>query len=266
MKAMLAEEVPAERLPRYVENDDWWMQQKLDGQRLLVSLDDGDVTLLNRNGAPKVTNVPPNLVRVFRDISRGRWVFDGEVIGSTFHVFDLPVALDAVDTSVPYHLRHRALEGVLDTWEPGSVVQIVATARTTDEKARLVAKVRASGGEGLILRRHDHVYAEGRRTLDLLKAKFVKTADCVITRTGVDGKENAELAMFEDGALLTVGKCSLIGKPPVSEGDVVEVKYLYATNDQRLYQPRLVRVRTDKEPVECTTDQLKYVSKELVTL
>jgi ATP-dependent DNA ligase len=44
-------------------------------------------------------------------------------------------------------------------------------------------------------------------------------------------------------------------------GSVVTVRYLYATADDRLYQAKYPVLRTDKEPKECTMDQLVYTNK-----
>jgi hypothetical protein len=39
-------------------------------------------------------------------------------------------------------------------------------------------------------------------------------------------------------------------------GDVVTVILLYSTDDNRLYQPTMPKIRLDKAPEECGWDQL----------
>jgi hypothetical protein len=63
--------------------------------------------------------------------------------------------------------------------------------------------------------------------------------------------------------LIPVGACSLIGKPQVSVGDVIEVAYLNWTGSA-LYQPRMTRVRTDKLPEDCTMAQFRPYSRRVV--
>jgi ATP-dependent DNA ligase len=49
------------------------------------------------------------------------------------------------------------------------------------------------------------------------------------------------------------------------ETPVAEVKYLYATEDDQLYQPVFVRLRDDKDPDECLRTQLTRTNREVVT-
>lgn len=80
-----------------------------------------------------------------------------------------------------------------------------------------------------------------------------------MTDVGIDGKDSAALAMYDQtGHLTPVGKVTA-AIHEASVGDVVEVKYLYV-NDlgaPRLYQPVLLRRRTDKRACDCTLDQLE---------
>lgn len=63
---------------------------------------------------------------------------------------------------------------------------------------------------------------------------------------------------------LPVGAASLIGKDlTIEDGDVVEVLYLYATEDQQVIQPRIVRKRTDKTPAECDLEQFPPYTRAL---
>jgi ATP-dependent DNA ligase len=49
------------------------------------------------------------------------------------------------------------------------------------------------------------------------------------------------------------------------EEPVCEVKYLYATDDDQLYQPVFVRLRDDKSASACTRAQLKKTNKAVAT-
>lgn len=265
MKPMLADSIDPKRLERYIEDDDWWMQQKLDGDRILLHVSDGTVTPLNRSGEPRSKSIPNGMKQYFSNLS-GEWFIDGELVDGVFCVFDLPGVNDIVEASMPYDLRLDVLERFWPQLGPSSDVLLIPTARTADEKRDLSNRIKALNGEGLMLKRHDAPYKE-RRVSTMLKAKFVKTADCIVYAVGLDGKENAGLALLspgEDAGIIDVGRCSLLGKPAVNVGDVVEVKYLYATDDNRLYQPRLMKVRTDKHASECTVDQLVHTDRTLV--
>jgi hypothetical protein len=42
------------------------------------------------------------------------------------------------------------------------------------------------------------------------------------------------------------------------------VRYLYASDEGLLYQPTMLRIRTDKSPGECTVDQLQYTDRSII--
>jgi DNA ligase D-like protein (predicted ligase)/DNA ligase D-like protein (predicted 3'-phosphoesterase) len=152
------------------------------------------------------------------------------------------------------------------------------------------------GLEGVVAKRKDSEYEEGLRTGSWLKIKKLKTCDCVIfgyTRgTAVRSKTFGALLLgvFDEGKPVYVGKVGtgftqqtirlLIDKfekiktdtaPFKPEaGDVVtwlepklvcEVAYQVLTRDKRLRMPRFKRLRDDKNPFECTIDQIMEKKK-----
>lgn len=257
-----------EAVQPFLDDHDHAIEQKVDGHRVLVHVDAPDgktkVTFLGRDGTPKANAVPRNIRDQFMRIDAGDWWFDGELVDDVLWLFDFPRAEVTPGTGLyphdPYRIRRQVLEGFHAQWQPDPCVRLLPNAVTPHDKNALYQRMRDQHAEGVMLKTLDGRYnTSGARTRDLRKVKFINTIDCVVTRTGVDGKENAELSI--NG--VKIGKCSLIGKPPVKVGDVVEVIYLYATDDDRLYQPRLLRVRTDKRAHECTRDQMVYTSKEV---
>ena len=47
------------------------------------------------------------------------------------------------------------------------------------------------------------------------------------------------------------------------ERPVAEVRYLYATEDEQLYQPVFIRLRDDKDPLECLRSQLEKTRRDV---
>ena len=276
MKPMLADQIKVAavddidgELLRWAADDEWWFEQKLDGHRLLVTIDDGTVTFRNRQGEAKTTlPAEKQLSEVFAAFSTGQWCFDGEYINGTLWLFDLPYAGSQVDVHDRFDYRRTVLEAFYQQWAPPSdVVALLPTFRTENDKAAMAADMRASGREGVIAKKIDGIYQPGKRSASTLKAKFYNTIDVVVGETAIDGKENAELCLWHnDPGWLKVGKCSTIGKPAVEAGDVIEVKYLYAVDPDapRLYQPTILQRRDDKTPPECTPDQLIFTNKEVL--
>jgi bifunctional non-homologous end joining protein LigD len=266
MKPMLCRTLDVRDVERYLADDNWVAAQKLDGDRLLICVDDGKVTALNREGRPRSNPVPRLVLRQFEGI-RGQWCFDGELLtGGELWLFDLPKAMDRVGPQHPFSFRFGVLERLFagSTWERDPCIRLLSVARTTAAKRALFEQLQERGAEGLVFRHVDGPYRPGKRSDLMLKCKFEQTADVVVWKVRPDGRNNFTFRVFRDGELRLAGSCSLEGKPAVRPGDVVEVKYLYASDDHLLYQPRMLRVRDDKSPSECTADQFHYTDRTVV--
>lgn len=276
MKPQLAQSGERTELPATVEDPKWVLEQKLDGQRLVVRVQNEDgghvrVEAFNRAGQPKQTMVTRTLLACFEFFTgRGTWTFDGELVGGTYHVFDMMQGGDGlVSVTTPLEERRIVLESLFGLWKPrADLVCLVHQAKTADEKAALVAAAEADRCEGVMAKLASSRYAPGQRSAAWLKVKFTHDLDAVILDLGHGGKDNAVLALLdhENGKVVEVGRASTIGKRPTPEiGQVWLVRYLYFTDaDRRLYQPRLVRLRTDKAYAECTVDQLVTTSKNVI--
>lgn len=270
MKPMLAKNGPhpTKLGPKYL-TDEWLWQQKLDGDRVLVKVDgteDGEAAFvkpLNRNGDPRAKSFPAGVIADLARIQVGTWYFDGELLpGGDYWVFDLLVE-GLVDAKMDYAYRLDVLERFMVEFQPRHI-NLLPTARTEAEKRKLQTRVVDGMAEGIVLKHSSLPYIQGRAS-KMLKSKNTQTVDVVVIDTHVDGKENASIGLFfpnsariSFGDLEEVAHCSLIGKDEVHQGDVIEVEYLYASKDARLVQPRMVRLRDDKRPQDCTSDQLVY--------
>lgn len=275
MRPMLADEIGAQptQLDRAVQpflsNPEWAVEQKVDGHRVLIEVVEGKVTAIGRDGQPKANEVPRRVLDEFRVFTTGTWVFDGELLGGVLYVFDMPlvdIPAAQVTPGNPLRVRRQVLEGFFDKWQPGPTVRLLEQFRDPEDKAAAYLRFREANVEGVMLKDLGAKYRiDGRRSRGVLKAKFVNSLDCFVTDLNMGGKENAELSVFDgNGDQVMIGRCSLLGKPAVAMWTVVEVRYLYATADHRLFQPRLLRTRTDKTPDECLVTQLKYTNKGIL--
>lgn len=250
------------------------VQQKFDGDRVIVETADA-LRFWNRDGATYSKSFPDEAITIFKRIAEhGRFVLDGELVTESdgrksYHVFDVlliakhdgTIVLDETDQ---YGIRRMQLE-LLDDALFRYPVRLVREASDEVSKVELFEAVRRQGGEGVILRDVTAPYSQGKRAL--VKVKFTKTVDAIVTAIGLDGHNNCEYSVYEKPRSReprAIGRCSLNGKPRVKIGDVIEVRYLYATHIAdiiRLYQPRLVRVRDDKRARQCLLNQLQFVDK-----
>lgn len=275
LKPVLAESVPDGRLEHYITNDDWCAEQKLDGQRVLVRVRDGNVEFLQRQGKPTSKDMPSKVRSVLSALGGEEWYFDGELVGGsngTLWLFDMPVALDKVSPSDELYYRKEMLDAFYQALIEGQSPQlrVLPTAHGTDDKRTLVERVRAAGGEGVMFKHLDAKYDSGRRSRHILKAKNRNTIDCVVLDTNIGGKDNMRLGVHDHrGLMVAIGECTALAGDGASirPGMVVEVTYLYANDPRapRLYQPTKPIIRTDKAPNECTIDQLVFTNREVLT-
>lgn len=256
---MLAETVTAADTARLLDSDVWVMQPKFDGDRFVVEVVDGEVRVYGRNGQPKTRDVNRTILAPFRHLIRGRWVFDGEMLGGRKLVlFDMAPSDGVLDSGATFATRYAMLEAVAAVLFDGDDVMVSPVARSATEKREMLSDAETNRREGVMFRDLHGSYRAGRSD-ELLKHKFVKEADCVVLEVGRGGKDNIVVGLrAEDGSMVEVGQVTAIGKGSFVVGDVVEVRYLYVVDpaSPRLYQPRIVRRRTDKAPAECVLAQL----------
>lgn len=278
MKAQLATPLEHVHVKQYVQSDEWWVEQKLDGQRFLVLVAEGEITAFNRNGVEMT--LPEQIAADFASFKTDdtMWHFDGELVDGEYHIFDVLWAGDTCDggmTDKPFEQRRNRLEKIFSFWEPDHC-HLVRCAKTETEKADLIVKLERECSEGAVLKKRTATYnVQGKRVKTWLKLKFVQCADVIVMELERGGKPQAvTIGMMQEPSiwvtnhddaankLVEVAGCKVPANLELEVGDVLEVRYLYATSDNKLTQPIFVRKRTDKQPAECTmNDQLKFSSK-----
>ncbi|WP_173922729.1 ATP-dependent DNA ligase [Agromyces sp. Marseille-P2726] len=202
-----------------VRGDEWALEWKWDGIRVLARVDDGRVRLLSRRGND-VTATYPELAALPR-VLRGDALVDGEIVAldetgrPSFERMQQrmnltrPREIERVAASVPVRLllfdvleiagssvmqlpyrRRRELLGRLVRPRRGLPIEVPSAASGTPEEA--YEESRRLGLEGLVAKRLDSVYRPGVRTDDWLKLKLSHTQEVGIggyrrgtgTRTG----------------------------------------------------------------------------------
>ncbi|MDQ3370269.1 MAG: WGR domain-containing protein [Myxococcota bacterium] len=258
-----------DQLATFLRDDAAVAQQKLDGQRVLVTIDE-ELVITNRDG--QRTAVDPRVFAGLGYLPRGTTV-DGELVDGTYWLFDV-LAFAGDDVRARGYLeRFEVLDGEI---EPalGGDVRILPVAVGGAAKQRLHDRLRAATAEGIVFKQRDAPYAAGRPASGgtQRKYKFVKSADVVI----LENAGNAYLMAVYDGAqLFEVGKVfagttnasrkQLDAALARGERPVCEVRYLYATDDCQLFQPVFVMARGDKAAAACVREQLVRTDRTVVT-
>lgn len=281
------QQAPVDDVNVYIDDDNWAMQQKVDGMRAQLVANHGDLWIRSGGGGPikstTATPVAEMIVTWARHAGLDRddldLIIDGEIIAKggvgTWNIFDIAHHRDGddqlLDENEPFIARINHLRTLMGELPSEDWIRVLPTASTPDEKLRLWSQIEAANVEGAVVKRKDALYEWDTRTDNMLKVKRTHTIDCVVLERGPGNGRNGEGNWLrlglnkKNGSLYEVGRCSTIGKPHAEPGDVVEVKYLYAGKGGRLVQPTHLRTRDDKYPNECTTAQLQFVSKKVVT-
>lgn len=256
LKPALPSNANADQFRRITGSTLWTVGKKFDGFRACW---DG-TQYITRNGTPLTKPHPAELIEFGRALAPGLYI-DGELIGGRLHVFDF-VHPDPWEKRLAALPRLADLAAKLDA--PVEIVEQYTGDAMLDAMHRWVD----GGCEGFVFKRLASPYPAGKgrenRTTAWLKWKLVETVDCVITDRGINDKNNFELSVYRDGELVSIGKCSSVtgDGPRCNVGDVVEVTVLDFTSGGRLLQCVRPILRTDKDPVDCTWEQVETIRKE----
>ncbi len=263
---------PAE-LAKLLADDRVIAQQKLDGNRVLVHIQDS-LRATNRSG--QLTTIHASIVEALGSVPAGT-VIDGELVagspseGPTYWLFDVLELAGEDLRGLGYLARWQRLDAEI---EPAvdHPIRILDYAVGHAAKRALYDRLVAANAEGIVFKHHDAPYVAGRPGSGgtQLKHKFVKSADVVI----VENAGNAyRMAVYAGDQLQDIGKvfsgttnesrAELDDRLAAGEQPVAEVRYLYATDDEQLYQPVFVRLRDDKPARDCSLDQLEKTRRDV---
>jgi bifunctional non-homologous end joining protein LigD len=258
----LLEEVTEEEARHLIRDDVYSLQTKKDGVRRQVRKDaTGEIVGINRRGL--VVPVEAKLLAELKLIPLKTFLIDGELVGDKLWAFDL---LDANGDrrSVSYVSRFDALARVLGDTERQFIsggalqhIRIVPNWFGTTEKQKAYEELKADRAEGVVFKLLGAPYRVGKNGQHK-KFKFVKTLTAKVLAVRENGKDSVTLGLAENGGWLTIGRTTAIGQGPYQVGDLVEVRYLYATEGRQLFQSVLLGRRDDITEAECTVSQLVF--------
>lgn len=260
MEPMLARPCPETSALETLESPEWVLQPKIDGERLLVAVVNDTVKAWNRAGTE--VSVAKTIVDAMK-VPGLNFMLDGELVGDTFLVFDAPAVEGFSDETTVLSDRLTVMSKLFGLWSPGKKIRQVVSVASPTEKRSVLQRIYDGNGEGVMLKNVRSKYVYGDRSRDWLKLKRHHSIDCVVTSESED-RNSVTVSVYKDGALIdphgdgigTVGTLTGDG-PYVKVGDVIEVRVLYTSRSGRIVQPTLPRIRGDKNPVECTFDQIE---------
>lgn len=267
LRPMLLTQDDEENLEKYIADDNWCAQQKLNGKRIMIKVVKKVVTGVNKRGLE--CPIPEVIKKAFEKVSENIET-DGELIGDVYHVFDVQ------SHGGPYGARLNAV-GALPHITDDSHIRFLPSYAGEKNKRAFVEKMKKEKKEGVVFKRLDAPYEPGRRN-DLKKAiavkvKFYKAVSPVVMGWKKD-KQSIEVGLREkvEGERMpqvtSVGWVTVPTKyvEQVEVGKPIRVRYLYATPAKQLYQAHLDPtddglVMADQVLADPITD-LQYEGKE----
>ena len=256
-------------IDKLIDDDRVVFEQKLDGERVIVHIKDGEVTCWSRTGFQ--IELDPEVHKELERFDNEEWIFDGEYVNDAYNVFDAPMLASKSTVDLPYSSRKKALQRLFSSMQEEEFFEhigAVNTAISDEEKQMLWLRTLNGKMEGVMVKYLDSKYEAGKRSKKWLKVKHTETADVVVIETGRGNTGRAvTIGMYKNGELQEVAGCKIPRDDlldDINPGTVLEVKYLYATQDDRLYQPVFVRIRTDKQPEDCVLEGLKLPDKHTI--
>ena len=300
MLATLVKEAPG--------GEDWIHELKLDGYRILGRVDRGAVSLITRNGKDWIDRYPP-VAAALSGWSSVRALLDGEVVvllpdGRTsfqalqslgggigegtlvYYVFDL-LHLEGRDlTGLPVLERKALLRELLDRFGAGEEARVRFSDHVRGRGREFHDRACQHELEGIISKRVQSRYTEGRRSPDWLKVKCSHRQELIIVGyTEPSGSRSGFGALllghFQDDELIYAGRVGtgftaasitalmarllpletkrspLSGKPDVGSRTpvhwvkpelVAEVEFTEWTGDGVLRHPSFQGLREDRAP------------------
>jgi bifunctional non-homologous end joining protein LigD len=269
--AQLLNPIEHDELEAWLVDDRVIAQQKLDGNRVLLYVDE-QIRASNRAG--QLTTIHASIVEALESVPRGT-VIDGELVaseeGPAYWLFDILQIAGEDLRGLGYLERWQRLDAEI---EPAidHPIRILDYAQGHAAKRALYQRLRAAQAEGIVFKQCDAPYEPGRPSSGgtQVKHKFIKSADVVI----IENAGNAyRMAVYEGDTLREIGKvfsgtsnesrAELDARLAEGEQPVAEVRYLYATDDEQLYQPVFVRLRDDKDAKACLLAQLEKTRRDV---
>ena len=214
---------------------DWTFETKADGKRALLA--NGEL-----RGRALRYRLPGELPATLASCA-----LDGEIVGSTYYVFDLLEANGQDIRRLPLRERRAALlalQPLFPDW-----IRPIPTARPGQAGGEYVQAVLRDGGEGCVAKQLSAPYGFG-----WFKAKGVQTHDVVVTAQATATRSVSIGHYSDDDRLVDCGKVAVFSLSTLESlrtGDVLEIAAQGRTAQGKFREPRFLKVRTDKPAADC---------------
>jgi ATP-dependent DNA ligase len=233
------------------------MQEKIDGERLIVSV--GKDGVIGHNKYGEEIPFPDAIKNALLYIDRGNeWVFDGELFQGKFCIFNLIEAPGHI-LEGDVKLKLDSLEIIVDAINDPVIEYVRYYA---DEPMESVfAKLIIDKAEGVVFR-----YIEDHFSLS--RYKFRNEIDCVYITEPPDEDEILFGVYNKDKDLIEVTHLPTsvfsereLGELRMGREATVTISCLKISRNNKLVRPQLKEVRHDKKQEDCNTKQFNNLRR-----
>lgn len=253
------DEIGEERALQLLTAPRWCVQEKHDGKRIVLTIKDGKATGSNKQG---LTCGIPESVQIAAGNFPCDAIIDGEMVGDTYHAFDILEKNGKDARHGSYSTRFELLEEILNSRKPldktDKSILLVSNITDPEERKEYFQELLDANREGIVFKQTSAAFTPGKGHGTQLKYKFYDTASVIVTQA--NQKRSVGIAVIDaTGTTVPVGNVTIPANHNVPKtGDVVEVRYLYAFQGGSLFQPTYLGLRDDTPKEECLISQLKY--------
>jgi bifunctional non-homologous end joining protein LigD len=238
---------------------DYGVQEKKDGERVMVKVRKGVLTAGNKKGL--VRQLPLNVRDALLAIKRN-FVIDGELVGTQYFPFDLISVNDEDVCDLTYTNRYGLLSELL--WDvDADSVEVVTLATTIESKLAMVKSLELNGKEGFVLKKLTAPYRVGETHGTQWKHQFRSVVSCIVGARNADKNSVEVFVKRSDGSLRSMGFVTVPGTysfPKLGEIAEIENLYVHPGKDGKFAQAVFKGVRADADENDCREDKLRVKS------
>lgn len=250
--------VKEEEVSKYLDDDEWLMEEKKDGVRQMIRKNKKVVEGINKKGL--ITSLPVTTEEAVRKACGVLDAqLDGELVGEVYWLFDLlSMGVHSYGT-VSVNARLNAINEWFEESSYNDYFKLVPIATGKQAKHKLYNKLKKDRAEGVVFKKLDSPYKAGRPASGGTQVKFKFKGSATVRCKEINDKNSFIMEMQENGNWIEVGNCTFFPTKTVPEvSKFYEVEYLYAYPGGSLFQPTLKEARTDSDESDCNLSQLKY--------
>lgn len=239
-----------EELSNLLNDDNYFVQEKYDGERRTFDKSKNGCFAGNKKNEKVVLNP---LIESSA-IEHADLLIDGEEVGDIFYAFDI---LRINGKCLKSNKASKRIE-LLSSLSFGDNIIVAEAVFSKEDKVAFLEQKRLDLAEGIVFKEANSPYSGGRDKSTAFKHKFYKTATVKVSFI-TKGKRSVQMSVKEDDNFTNVGSVTIPPNKDIpSEGDYIEVRYLYAYKGGALFQPVFLFKRTDADDSDSGINQLQY--------